>query len=66
MASLDVALAGLAGGDFLSSGDLERAEAEALLALAAQLKAGSQRFDLTGRVLRKGLELLGIGTVRKM
>jgi ornithine carbamoyltransferase len=51
MASLDVALAGLAGGDFLSCSDLDRAEAQALLTLAAQLKAGSQRFDLTGRVL---------------
>ena len=51
MACLDVALAGLAGADFLSSSDLDRAQAEALLTLAAQLKAGSQRFDLTGRVL---------------
>jgi len=51
MASLDVALAGLAGADFLSSSDLDQVQAEALLTLAAQLKAGSQRFDLTGRVL---------------
>jgi len=51
MTCLDVALAGLAGADFVSSSDLDRNEAEALLTLAAQLKAGSQRFDLTGRVL---------------
>ena len=51
MACLDVALAGLAGADFLSSSDLDQVQAEALLTLAAQLKAGSQRFDLTGRVL---------------
>jgi len=51
MASLDGALTGLAGGDFLSSGDLDRAATEALLSLAAELKAGRQRFDLTGRVL---------------
>jgi len=51
MAALDAALAGMAGTDFLSSGDLDQAQAESLLDLASLLKTGRQSIDLTGRVL---------------
>jgi ornithine carbamoyltransferase len=44
-------LAGLAGGDLLSSADLSPAQTSALLELAADLKAGRRRIDLGGKVL---------------
>ncbi len=44
-------LADLKGRDLLSNADLSRPETEALLLLAADLKAGRQRIDLGGRSL---------------
>ena len=44
-------LAGLAGGDLLSSADLSPAQTSALLELASDLKAGRHRIDLGGKVL---------------
>jgi len=44
-------LAGLRGRDYLSSADLDAAQTLALLELAADLKAGRRRCDLTGRTL---------------
>jgi ornithine carbamoyltransferase len=45
------ALAGLAGRDYLSSADLDAPQTEALLDLAADLKAGRRRCNLAGRTL---------------
>jgi ornithine carbamoyltransferase len=45
------ALAGLKGRDYLSSADLDGIQTRALLALAADLKAGRRRCDLSGRSL---------------
>ncbi|MFN7679146.1 MAG: ornithine carbamoyltransferase, partial [Cyanobacteriota bacterium] len=45
------ALSGLRGRNFLSSADLDAAQTEALLDLAAELKAGRRRRDLAGRTL---------------
>ena len=45
------ALAGLSGRDYLSSADLSGAQTAALLDLAADLKAGRQTANLTGRTL---------------
>ena len=45
------ALAGLAGRDYLSSADLDAPQTEALLELAADLKAGHRRCNLAGRSL---------------
>jgi ornithine carbamoyltransferase len=45
------ALAGLNGSDYLSSADLDGAQTEALLDLAADFKAGRRRGDLSGRTL---------------
>ena len=45
------ALAGLAGRDYLSSADLDAPQTEALLELAADLKAGHRRCNLAGRTL---------------
>ena len=45
------ALAVLQGRDFLSSADITPEQTQALLALAADLKAGRTRIDLTGRIL---------------
>jgi ornithine carbamoyltransferase len=50
-AGAEAPLAGLAGGDLLSSADLSPAQASALLELAAELKAGRCRIDLGGKVL---------------
>jgi ornithine carbamoyltransferase len=44
-------LAGLTGGDLLSSADLTPQQTSALLELAADLKAGRRRIDLGGKVL---------------
>ena len=44
-------LAGLAGGDLLSSADLSPEQTRALLWLAADLKAERRRIDLGGKVL---------------
>jgi ornithine carbamoyltransferase len=44
-------LAGLHGRDYLSSADLDGSQTEALLLLAADLKAGRCRCDLSGRTL---------------
>jgi ornithine carbamoyltransferase len=44
-------LAGLTGGDLLSSADLTAQQTSALLELAADLKAGRRRIDLGGKVL---------------
>jgi len=44
-------LAGLVGGDLLSSADLSAEQTRALLELAAELKAGRRRIDLGGRIL---------------
>jgi len=44
-------LAGLTGGDLLSSADLTPQQTSALLDLAADLKAGRRRIDLGGKVL---------------
>jgi ornithine carbamoyltransferase len=44
-------LARLAGGDYLASTDLSPDELRALLDLAAALKAGERRIDLSGRML---------------
>jgi len=44
-------LAGLRGGDLLSSADLSAAQTRALLELAADLKAGRSRIGLQGRIL---------------
>lgn len=44
-------LAGLSGRDFLSSADVTAEQTQALLELAADLKAGSTRVDLSGKVL---------------
>jgi ornithine carbamoyltransferase len=46
-----LALTGLKGQNFLSSADLDTAQTEALLDLAADLKAGRRRCDLAGRTL---------------
>jgi ornithine carbamoyltransferase len=53
MAALDdlPALAGIRGGDLLSSADLDGAQTRSLLELAADLKAGRRRVDLSGRTL---------------
>ena len=45
------ALAGLKGHNYLSSADLDGPQTEALLDLAADLKAGRRRCDLAGRTL---------------
>jgi ornithine carbamoyltransferase len=45
------ALAGLKGRDYLSSADLDAVQTGALLDLAADLKAGRRRLDLSGRCL---------------
>ena len=50
-AGAEAPLAGLAGGDLLSSADLSPAQTSALLELAAELKAGRRRIDLGGKVL---------------
>ena len=44
-------LAGLSGRDFLSSADVTAEQTQALLELAADLKAGRTRVDLSGKVL---------------
>lgn len=44
-------LAGLSGRDFLSSADVTAEQTQALLKLAADLKAGRTRVDLSGKVL---------------
>ena len=44
-------LAGLSGRDFLSSADVTAEQTRALLELAADLKAGRTRVDLSGKVL---------------
>ena len=44
-------LAGLSGRDFLSSADVTAEQIQALLELAADLKAGRTRVDLSGKVL---------------
>jgi ornithine carbamoyltransferase len=44
-------LAGLSGRDFLSSADVSAEQTQALLELAADLKAGRTRVDLSGKVL---------------
>jgi len=44
-------LAGLSGRDFLSSADITAEQTQALLELAADLKAGRTRVDLSGKVL---------------
>jgi ornithine carbamoyltransferase len=44
-------LAGLTGGDLLSSADLSPVQTISLLELAADLKAGRRRIDLGGKVL---------------
>ena len=44
-------LAGLSGRDFLSSADVTAEQTQALLDLAADLKAGRTRVDLSGKVL---------------
>ena len=44
-------LAGLSGRDFLSSSDVTAEQTQALLELAADLKAGRTRVDLSGKVL---------------
>jgi ornithine carbamoyltransferase len=44
-------LGGLNGGDYLSAADLDGPQTEALLDLAADLKAGRRRCDLAGRTL---------------
>ena len=44
-------LDGLVGGDLLSSADLTPEQTRALLSLAADLKAGRRRCDLSGRTL---------------
>ena len=44
-------LAGLSGSDFLSSADVTAEQTQALLELAADLKAGRTRVDLSGKVL---------------
>ena len=44
-------LAGLSGRDFLSSADVTAEQTKALLELAADLKAGRTRVDLSGKVL---------------
>jgi ornithine carbamoyltransferase len=44
-------LAGLSGRDFLSSADVTTEQTQALLELAADLKAGRTRVDLSGKVL---------------
>ena len=44
-------LAGLSGRDFLSSADVTAEQPQALLELAADLKAGRTRVDLSGKVL---------------
>ena len=44
-------LAGLTGGDLLSSADLTPQQTSGLLELAADLKAGRRRIDLGGKVL---------------
>jgi ornithine carbamoyltransferase len=44
-------LAGLQGRDYLSSADLDGPQTEAVLDLAADLKAGRRRCDLAGRTL---------------
>ena len=44
-------LAGLSGRDFLSSADITAEQTQALLELAADLKAGLTRVDLSGKVL---------------
>ncbi|MFN9546554.1 MAG: ornithine carbamoyltransferase [Cyanobacteriota bacterium] len=46
-----LALAGLKGRNYLSSADLDGPQTEALLDLAAELKAGRRRCDLAGRTL---------------
>ena len=46
-----LALTELKGRNFLSSADLDTAQTEALLDLAADLKAGRRRCDLAGRTL---------------
>jgi ornithine carbamoyltransferase len=46
-----LALAGLKGHDYLSCADLDGPQTEALLDLAADLKAGRRRCDLAGRTL---------------
>lgn len=46
-----LALAELKGRDYLSCADLDGPQTEALLDLAADLKAGRRRCDLTGRTL---------------
>jgi ornithine carbamoyltransferase len=48
---LPEALADLHGADLLSSADLSGAQSQALLQLAAELKAGRARIDLGGRTL---------------
>ncbi len=44
-------LAGLSGRDYLSSADVTAEQTQAVLELAADLKAGSTRVDLSGKVL---------------
>lgn len=46
-----LALAGLKGSNYLSSADLDGPQTEALLDLAADLKAGRRRCNLAGRTL---------------
>jgi ornithine carbamoyltransferase len=50
-ASLPDSLAELKGRDFLSSADISPAQTRALLDLAADLKAGRRRIDLSGKTL---------------
>jgi len=48
---MSVALAGLKGCNYLSCADLDGLQTEALLDLAADLKAGRRRCNLAGRTL---------------
>ena len=53
MVSPSAPLAALAGGDLLSSADLDGPQALAVLELARQLKSGERRIDLDpGRIER--------------